>query len=150
MTRFENYGKHICISWYSKVLLALFCRVCLLIIVPEPIIHLLHRFFVHAWKDVSMDSQSDTELREYIPDRRACQKTLAEVQSVPSACLRNSCLIDDDASFPPPGMHFVEVLRATIRQRDSRVPLSLPRLRAQIAVTAVPKRQLKRQLSRWK
>jgi hypothetical protein len=45
------------------VSLTLFCRVVfLLIIVPEPIIHLLHRFLVHAWKHMSIDTQGDTDM----------------------------------------------------------------------------------------
>src|ERR1700693_1422072 len=62
MIRFANYGLLICILWYSRVLFALFCRVGFLIIVPEPIIHLIHRFFVHAWKHMSIDTQCDIDM----------------------------------------------------------------------------------------
>ena len=62
MIRFANYGLLICIRWYSRVLFTLFCRVGFLIIIPEPIIHLLHCFLVHAWKHMSIDTQSDPDM----------------------------------------------------------------------------------------
>jgi hypothetical protein len=67
-----------------------------------------------------MDSQSDTELREYIPDRRACQKTLAEVQSVPSACLRTSCLSFEDSLMHPVDINLLhrDILAFGIKPRE--------------------------------
>src|SRR5262249_50804387 len=59
MRRFENDGKHICIYWYSMVLLPLFLGFVFSSSFPtnHPS---LHRLFVHAWKDMIIDSQSDS------------------------------------------------------------------------------------------